>query len=320
LPSGKRYGVMPADPEEAVAAETEMTTRAPATRAESFGLFALAIVLFATAWPVMKIGLAGATPVWFAAGRAVLGAMASFLLLAGIGQLRLPSRRDIPIVLSVGLFQMTFFFVLTNMGLGYLPAGRSAVLAYTTALWLAPLALIAGEKVPPRRWLGVGLGLLGIVVLADPLAQDWRASGILAGYVLLLLASLSWALAIFHTRRHVWHLTPLQSLPWQMLLAALLLTIFAALFEPAGHIAPRSGVLLPLVYLGIFAGPAASWASTSVARALPTVVTSLGFLGVPAIGLVISTLWLGETVTPALISGGLLIALGLVLVITARQR
>ena len=50
------------------------------------------------------------------------------------------SRRDIPIVLSVGLFQMTFFFVLTNMGLGYLPAGRSAVLAYTTALWLAPLA------------------------------------------------------------------------------------------------------------------------------------------------------------------------------------
>jgi drug/metabolite transporter (DMT)-like permease len=301
-------------------AQPQTTTHAPATRAESFGVFALAILLFATAWPVMKIGLAGATPVWFAAGRAILGAVASFLLLAGIRQLRLPSRRDIPIVASVGLFQMTFFFVLTNMGLGYLPAGRSAVLAYTTALWLAPLALIAGEPVPPRRWLGVGLGLLGIVVLADPLAQDWQASGILAGYVLLLLASLSWALAIFHTRRHVWQLTPLQALPWQMLLAAILLVLFAAVFEPGGHIATRGGVLLPLIYLGVFAGPAASWASTSVARALPTVVTSLGFLGVPAIGLVISTLWLGEAITPALIAGGVLIALGLVLVITARQR
>jgi len=57
-----------------------------------------------------------------------------------------------------------------------------------------------------------------------------------------------------------------------------------------------------------------------VARALPTVVTSLGFLGVPAIGLVISTLWLGEAVTPTLVLGAVLIALGLILVITARQR
>jgi drug/metabolite transporter (DMT)-like permease len=123
LPSGERYGVMPADPEEEVAAGTETTTHAPATRAESFGLFALAIALFATAWPVMKIGLAGATPVWFAAGRAILGAAASFLLRAGIRQLRLPSRCDIPIVASVGLFRMTFFFVLTNMGFLHLPAG-----------------------------------------------------------------------------------------------------------------------------------------------------------------------------------------------------
>jgi drug/metabolite transporter (DMT)-like permease len=50
------------------------------------------------------------------------------------------------------------------------------------------------------------------------------------------------------------------------------------------------------------------------------VVTSLGFLGVPAIGLVISTLWLGEAITPSLVLGAVLIALGLILVITARQR
>lgn len=210
--------------------------------------------------------------------------------------------------------------MLANIGLGYLPAGRSAVLAYTTALWLAPLAVLVGERVPRRRWLGVAVGLLGIVVLTDPLAQDWRDSGVLAGSALLLLASLSWALAIFHARRHLWHLTPLQALPWQLLLAAVLLALFAVIFEPEGRIAQRGGVLLSLIYLGVVAGPAAAWAATSVARALPTVVTSLGFLGVPAIGLVISTLWLGEAVTPTLVLGAVLIALGLILVITARQR
>jgi drug/metabolite transporter (DMT)-like permease len=57
-----------------------------------------------------------------------------------------------------------------------------------------------------------------------------------------------------------------------------------------------------------------------VARALPILVSSLGFLGVPVLGLVISTLWMGERITPALLAGTILIGFGLVLVMTARQR
>jgi hypothetical protein len=81
-------------------------------------------------------------------------------------------------------------------------------------------------------------------------------------------------------------LTPLQALPWQMLLAAVLLTPMAALLEPDGHIERGGSVLLALLYLGIV-GPAGAWAATSVARALPILVSSLGFLGVPVLGLVI---------------------------------
>jgi drug/metabolite transporter (DMT)-like permease len=187
-------------------------------------------------------------------------------------------------------------------------------------LWLAPLALIVGETVPLQRWLGVAIGLLGIVVLADPLQQDWHESGILLGHALLLLAALCWAIAIFHARRHDWRMTPLQALPWQLLLAALLLTPAAALFEPDGHIELGGSVLAALLYLGIGAGPAGAWAATSVARAVPILVSSLGFLGVPAFGLVISTLWMGEVITKSLVGGTVLIGLGLVLVMTARQR
>jgi drug/metabolite transporter (DMT)-like permease len=188
-----------------MAAQSETSTTAAASRAENLALLAVVILLLGTAWPAMKVGLAGATPIEFAAARAVLGAAASFLLLASIGKLRLPSRADLPIIGSVGLFQMTFFFALANLGLRYLPAGRSAVLAYTTALWLVPLALATGEAVPRQRWLGVAAGLVGIVVLADPLRQDWHAGGILLGHALLLGAALSWAVAIFHARRHAWH-------------------------------------------------------------------------------------------------------------------
>jgi len=36
---------------------------------------------------------------------------------------------------------------------------------------------------------------------------------------------------------------------------------------------------------------------------LPTLVSSLGRLGVPVVGVIVSTLWLGESLTPALLVG-----------------
>src|SRR2546428_13946333 len=60
LPQGERDYRLRRDD---LTAQSQAMTPAPATRAESFGLFALAIVLFATAWPMMKIGLAGAPPI-----------------------------------------------------------------------------------------------------------------------------------------------------------------------------------------------------------------------------------------------------------------
>src|SRR5260370_2489929 len=156
-------------------AQPRTTAPAPATRAENLALLAVVVLLLGTAWPAMKIGLAGATPIQFAAARAILGAAVSFLLLTCIRQLRLPSRADLPIIVSVGLFQMTFFFALANLGLPYLPAVRSAVLAYTTALWLVPLALLVGGAVPPQRRPRVAPRPPRILLLPHPPAEHWAA-------------------------------------------------------------------------------------------------------------------------------------------------
>ena len=69
-----------------------------------------------------------------------------------------------------------------------------------------------------------------------------------------------------------------------------------------------------LIYVGLLGGPVAIWAATSVSRALPTLVSSLGFLGVPVLGVIVSTLWLGESLTLSLVVGAVLVLLGLVIV------
>jgi drug/metabolite transporter (DMT)-like permease len=105
------------------------------------------IVCFGLSWPIIKIGLEAASPIWFAAARATLSAVTAFVLLACLRRLAWPPRADWPIVLSVGALQLACFFAFSNLGLQSLPAGRSSVLAYTASLWVVPLSLLIGEKV-----------------------------------------------------------------------------------------------------------------------------------------------------------------------------
>jgi drug/metabolite transporter (DMT)-like permease len=269
----------------------------------------------------MKIGLAAGTPVWLAAARATLSALTAFALMAALGRLSLPHREDWPVILSVGGLQLTSFFALANLGVQSLPAGRSGVLAYTTMLWMVPLSLLAGEPIGRRAIAGAALGALGVVVLSDPLRFDWQDRRIVLGHVYLLTAGLAWAIAMMHTRRHLWRGTPLDALPWQMSVATVLLWILAAVVEPQGGLDPdRWELWLALVYVGIIAGPAGTWTTVSVTRALPPVTTSLGMLGVPLIGIVSSVMLLGEQVTTSLALGTALVLAGMVIVILENAR
>ena len=132
--------------------------------------------------------------------------------------------------------------------------------------------------------------------------------------LLLLGAALSWSLAIVHARTHRWRLSPLQVLPWQMAWATLLLSLLAAAVEPGGRVGWSTTALVPLAYIAVVVGPAGTWAATTVSRALPTIVTSLGFLAVPAVGILSSTLVLGEPVTGSLALGAGLVVGGAALV------
>ena len=135
-----------------------------------------------------------------------------------------PVRADIPVILSVGLLHMGAFAALVSLGLQYVPAGRSVVLAYTTPLWVIPAARVfLGEPIGRGRQLGLALGLLGLVVIFNPLAFDWRNHEAVFGNGLVLLAALCWAANIVYVRAHRWVTPPFELAFWQALLASCVL-------------------------------------------------------------------------------------------------
>jgi drug/metabolite transporter (DMT)-like permease len=280
------------------------------------------VLIWGSNWPIMKLGLHHIQPLWFAAGRLALGTTTMMALLAALGRLRLPPRADWPVMFSLGLLNTGLFVALTNLALMVVPAGRSAILAYTTPLWVAPgAALFLGEKLSPGRLAGVLLGLGGVVVLFNPIGFDWSDKSAVTGNALLLIAALLWAASILHVRRHRWQATPLDLTPWQLLVGFIPVVTLAALVEGAPRPDGSAELAWTMAYNGTLATGLAFWAMVTVNRLLPALTVSLAFLCVPAGGLVFSALLLGEGLSLTNMGGLLLIVAGVatVAVVSARE-
>jgi drug/metabolite transporter (DMT)-like permease len=285
---------------------------APAVSASGLLQLLASVVLLSSAWPLTKIALAaGATPLWFAEARAVLSGLVASVLLLALGRFRLPARADLPAVFAIGGLQLGLYLALAHEAVAWVPAGRTAILANTTTIWVVPLSLIfLRERIPAARWVAAALGLAGVMVLINPLAIDWRAGNVLVGHVFLLGAGLSWSIAIIVTRAVRLRSTMFALLPWCFLVGALVLAPLVWWHAPHGTFGGSPVSWGALAYIGLVAGPLGTWCIMDATAKLPTLVSSVGFLTTPAISLILANIVLHEPFTADLLAGSALIMAG----------
>jgi drug/metabolite transporter (DMT)-like permease len=281
-------------------------------RATGFSQLAVSVILLGSGWPLTKIALSlGSTPIWFAEGRSVLSGATIAIILALRGRLRVPHRDDLPALVAVGVCQFGLYFAFAHEAVAWVSAGRTAILANTTTIWVVPLSLIfLREHIPPRRWLAAGLGLAGVLVLMSPWAIDWSSRDALIGHAFLLAASLSWSVSIIVTRAAMPRSTMFELVPWCFGICAVLLAPLVLWHEPHGGIGVHPMSWAALAYIGLIASPFGSWCVIEAAAKLPTVVSSIGFLTTPAVSLILANLTLGERITQDLLAGSALIIVG----------
>jgi drug/metabolite transporter (DMT)-like permease len=281
----------------------------------------MVVLAWGLVWPVNKVLLESLSPLWLLAVRSAVATVALFVIALARGRLARPPRADVPVLLSITLLHMVGFGLLATWGLQLVPTGRSVVLAYTTPLWVMPGAsLFLREPLSPRRLAGVMIGLLGLVVLFNPLAFDWTSRAAVLGNGAILLAALLWAASILHIRGHAWRATPFDLAPWEMLLATLLVVPVA--WAADGPLrATWDGRLAALMLYSAIPGTAlAYWATAMASMTLPAVTTSLGLLATPVVSTIVATLWLGEPVTLSLLTAMAFILGGIALGAAGDQR
>jgi drug/metabolite transporter (DMT)-like permease len=290
------------------------------SRPAVYALLVLVTLILGLNWPIMATGVVAIPPVWMGVFRAGGALLVLLPLTMATGNFRVPPRADLPIVASLAVIKLALVFFLVFTGLRLVPPGRSSVIVWTASLWTVPIAaVVLGERMVGRRWLGLTLGICGVIVLFEPWGLAWDEPGVAVGHALLILAAILNAATAVHIRAHRWTISPLQAVPWQLGGAVVVLAILALAIEGVPHIdwTPQLGWIV--AYQGILASGIAFWAQIVVLRNLAAISANLTLMMVPVVGVLSSAVLVHEVITPTLVAGLLLIMTGVTLNLLADQ-
>lgn len=281
---------------------------------------ALVYVSWGTTYLAIQEGVKTLPPALFAGSRVCLAGLLllAFLRLRG-GTIHLSRREALLTFLTGGLM-----FVVGNGLLTFaektVPSGAAAVRAATAPLWMAVLetAWPHGERLAWRGWLGLLVGLSGVVVLFSEKWLNQAAPALVgAGPFMVLGSAAGWALGSSlhrHGRSRAPHLT---AAAYQMIFGGGSLAIMGLAMGEAFNLTPASltagaiGAFFYLLVIGSFVGFIAfNWLLGHAPNALTGTYAYVN----PVIALLLGWLLANETPTAVVVAGVAVILSGVALV------
>ncbi|MFE6050396.1 EamA family transporter [Kitasatospora sp. NPDC056446] len=296
----------------------------PAPRLGGAVWLALAVVYVVWGSTYLAIRIAVETmPSFLSAAARFLTAgllLAGYLLVRrGPAGLRVSPRRLASAAL-VGVLLLTGGNGLVVLGETSVPSGLAALLVAAVPLWMVVLTAFGGERPKRAELAGVLLGLVGLGVLSAPaIGGSVRPLGV----VLIICATLLWAVGSFASKKVPMPTDVLAASAYQMLAGGLCnLLIGLVRGEQRGlDLAAVSGrSWLALVYLVLFGSLLAFTAYAWLLRAAPlTLVATYAYVN-PVVAVLLGWLVLAEPLTGPTLAGGAIVVAGVCLVVSVSRR
>ena len=165
-------------------------------------------LVWGSSYLLIKLGLEALNGVQVTALRIVLGAAVLLTLVAVTGT-RLPrGRRTWGHLLVTGTLLCSLPWTLFALGEVRVTSAVAGIANATTpvAAVVATAVLLPGEPVGRRRQLGVGIGFVGIVLIAQPWSLERGPDPV--GLLMVLVASASYGIGWTYVRRHLHGVDP----------------------------------------------------------------------------------------------------------------
>jgi drug/metabolite transporter (DMT)-like permease len=265
------------------------------------------VVLWSSAFPAIRLASPELGVIGLSFVRLVVAAVA-LLALAPFFKVRIPARRDFPLIIACAFFGMTAYQLLLNWGELYVPAGTASIIVASAPLVSTAIAAyFFKERLSGIKVAGSAVAIAGVALVC--LAR----TGLSMSTAVWIVVAAMVVQGIYHplTKPLLRKYTGMEVATYGMVLG----TVMTLPFVPFGLTEVFSAgapAWISALYLGLF--PSALgfvlW-GYAVARLSVAASTSLLYL-VPPVAVAISFLWLGEVPVASELIGGAVVIAGVV--------
>ena len=294
------------------------------TRARLVAAFGIVYIIWGSTYLAIRFAIETLPPFGMAGSRFILAGLI-LLTIARVRGAAWPSRVHWRSATVVGALMLLG----GNGGVVWaeqrVPSGLAALLIATVPLWMALLEWIRGEAPRPsgRLALGLAFGMAGVAWLAGAggTAEGKRIDPL--GALVLVGASLSWALGSLHARRAALPASPLLATAIEMTMGGVCLLAAGLLrgeFTGFTFATVSLRSWLALGYLFIFGSLIAFTAYVWLLHhTTPTRAATYAFVN-PLVAVVLGWAVVGESLSAGTMLAATVIIAGVVLIVTNRRR
>jgi drug/metabolite transporter (DMT)-like permease len=196
------------------------------------------------------------------------------------------------------------------------PSGLAALLIASVPLWVVVLRAAYGQHISRTTLASVLVGFVGVALLVLPHVEGGLAT--LVGPLILIVASLSWAIGSFWSQRLPLPRDPIVSTMLQQLLGGIVLLVASVAVGDVGRFDPArvsSGSALALGYLVAFGSLVGFTAYTWLLHHAPlSTVATYAYVN-PVIAVLLGWAILSEQLTPSIVAGAVVIVASVAFVV-----
>jgi drug/metabolite transporter (DMT)-like permease len=216
---------------------------------DDYLLLAFLATLWGASFLFIKIAVQDIPPISMVFLRTLAAALgvAAYMRVAGVS-IR-DAARKWKAGLVVGVLNVALPYVLIATSEKYIDSSLAGVLNATAPLWTALIAPLfaEAEQLHRRQGIGLGLGFVGVVILAHPTGSLFNSNFL--SVLAVVVATLSYAVATHYSKRHFQDVSPAVPAFLQCGSAALILAPLTAFAHP-DHF-PSLGALAATLWLGL---------------------------------------------------------------------
>ncbi|HCX2166481.1 TPA: DMT family transporter [Staphylococcus aureus] len=276
-------------------------------RDTTFLSYLFTIILWASAFPMIKIALNDFSAESLSAFRLIL---ATIILLPFviIKKLPTPELRDIPVIFILGFCGFVIYHTALNFGETLISAGISGILVSTTPIFSSALAYIfLKERFSKWNWLSSLVAFIGISIISIS-KDDYTTINVL-GVFIILLASFSESLYFTFQKKYIEKYGFIAFTLYTIMASSPFMLIFIPEIINDIHGATFTSIV-SVLYLAIFPTIIPYVLLAYIVKSVGVSDATMSLYLTPIVSLLLSYLLLDELPTTLAIIGGLITLLG----------